>query len=171
MDLELDTFGPWFGVLISGTVRTDTAIVGLQKCKTEVDSAIMIAVKYMSGLYTRVFSRDILKGGNFGVLAGGRGVLGVYYLLENIIHYYFITANLKGGEIPPFSPPPPPPPLENILRSSFHQNFEETKGYSPGCFFQGPKKCVEKSNPSECKRKEKLNGACFSCISHVSREL
>ena len=30
----------------------------------------------------RVFSRDILKGGNIGVLAGGRGVLGVYYLLK-----------------------------------------------------------------------------------------
>ena len=36
----------------------------------------------------RVFSRDIWKGGNIGVRAGGRGVLGVYYLLENIIHYY-----------------------------------------------------------------------------------
>ena len=34
-----------------------------------------------------------LKGGNIGVLAGGRGVLGVYYILENII-----TANLKGGK-------------------------------------------------------------------------
>ena len=27
--------------------------------------------------------RDILKGGNIGVLAGDRGILGVYYLLEN----------------------------------------------------------------------------------------
>ena len=35
-------------------------------------------------MLNRVFSRDILKGGNIGVLAGGRGVLGVYYLLENI---------------------------------------------------------------------------------------
>ena len=34
---------------------------------------------------------------------------------------------------------------------------EETKGYSPGFFFQCPKKCGEKSNPSESKRKEKLN--------------
>ena len=50
---------------------------------------------------------DILKGGIIGVLAGGRGVLGVYYLLENII-----TANLKGGgrqqsrggRFPPFPP-------------------------------------------------------------------
>ena len=32
----------------------------------------------------RVFSGDILKGGNIGVRASGRGVLGVYYLLENI---------------------------------------------------------------------------------------
>ena len=31
--------------------------------------------------------RDILKGGNIGVRAGGRGVLGVYYLLEN--NYYY----------------------------------------------------------------------------------
>ena len=38
-------------------------------------------------------------------------------------------------------------------------------------FFRGPKKCVEKSNLSESKRKEKLNGTCFSCIAHVSREL
>ena len=34
----------------------------------------------------RVFSRDILKGGNnIGVRAGGRGGLGVYYLLENTL--------------------------------------------------------------------------------------
>ena len=104
------------------------------------------------------------------MLAGGRGVLGMYYLLENIIHYYYCQS--EGGEdsSPPL-PPTPPPPLENTLWSSFHQNFEETKGYSPGFFFWGPKKCVEKSNPSESKRKEKLNGACFSCIAHVSREL
>ena len=91
---------------------------------------------------TRVFSRDILKGGNIGVLASGRGVLGVYYLLENIIHYYYCQS--EGGEDssqggPPF-PPPPPPTLENTLRSSFHQNFEETKGYSPGLFFSGSEK-------------------------------
>ena len=43
--------------------------------------------------------------------------------------------------------------------------------YSSGFFLGGPKKCVEKSNPSESKRKEKLNGTCFSCIAHVSREL
>ena len=35
---------------------------------------------------TWVFSRDILKGENIGVLASGRGVLGVYYLLENNYH-------------------------------------------------------------------------------------
>ena len=46
---------------------------------------------YTMYIRTRVFSRDILKGGNIGALAGSRGVLGVYYLLENII-----TANLKG---------------------------------------------------------------------------
>ena len=104
--------------------------------------------------------------------AGGKGVLGVCYLLENIIHYYYCQSEgqaVKGGKIPPL--PPPPPPLENTLRSSFHQNFEETKGYSPGVFFRGPKKSDEKSNPSESKRKEKLNGTCFSCIAHLSREL
>ena len=58
-----------------------------------------------------------------------------------------------------------------LERLSFHQNFEETKGYSPGFFFRGPKKCVDKSNPSESKREEKLNGTCFSCIAHVRREL
>ena len=56
------------------------------------------------------------------MLADGRGVLGVYYLLENII-----------GEV--------------IVSS----NFEETKGYTPGFFFRGPKKYVEKSNPFESK--------------------
>ena len=43
---------------------------------------------------------------NIGVRAGGRGVLGVYYLLENIIHYYYCQS--EGGEdsskIPPFPP-------------------------------------------------------------------
>ena len=42
---------------------------------------------------------------------------------------------------------------------------------SPGFFFWGPKKCVEKSNPPESKRKEKLNGTCFSCIALLNREL
>ena len=76
--------------------------------------------------------------------AGGRGVLGVKYLLENIIHFYYCQSEV--GELRQQSTLPP---LENTLRSSFHQNFEETKGYSPGVFFRGPKKCVEKSNPSE----------------------
>ena len=52
----------------------------------------------------------MLKGGNnSGVRAGGRGVLGVYYLLENIIHYYYCQSKggktaVKGGKIPPFPP-------------------------------------------------------------------
>ena len=92
----------------------------------------------------RVFSRDILKGGNIGVLAGGRGVLGVYYLLEN--------NNWRGHR--------------------FIKILKKPKAiHSPGIFFRGPKKCVAKSNPSESKRKEKLNGTCFSCIVHLSREL
>ena len=55
----------------------------------------------------REFSRDILKGGNIGVRAGGRGVLGVYYLLENIIHYYYCQSeggedsSQRGGRSPP----------------------------------------------------------------------
>ena len=40
----------------------------------------------------------------------------------------------QGGEDSPL-----PPPLENTLRPSFHQDFEETKGYSPGFYFQGAK--------------------------------
>ena len=50
-------------------------------------------------------------------------------------------------------------------------NLRETKGYSPGVFFRGPKKSVEKSKPFYSTRKEKLNGACFSCMAHSSREL
>ena len=53
--------------------------------------------------------RDILKGGNIGMRAGGRGVLGVYYLLENIIHYYYCQSEggtaVKGGKILPLPPP------------------------------------------------------------------
>ena len=30
--------------------------------------------------------------------------------------------------------------LTHMYRSSFHQNFEETKGYSPGVFFSGSQK-------------------------------
>ena len=61
------------------------------------------------------FSRDILKGGNIGMRAGGRGVLGVYYLLENniIIHYYYCQSEVgEGGE-----DSPPSPPLENTPRA------------------------------------------------------
>ena len=46
----------------------------------------MTSISVKTPDYSRVFYRDILKGGNIGVLASGRGVLGVYYLLENIIH-------------------------------------------------------------------------------------
>ena len=59
----------------------------------------------------RVFSKDVLKGGNIGMRAGGRGVLEVYYLLENIIHYYYQSEggedSSQGGE--------DSPPLENTL--------------------------------------------------------
>ena len=82
--------------------------------------------------------------------AGHRGVLGVYYLLENIIHYYYCQSE-GGGE------------------DSSHGG--ETKGYSPGVFFWGPKKCAEKKNESESKKKGKLNGTCFSCIAHVKLKL
>ena len=70
----------------------------------------------------------------------------MYYILENIIHYYNCKSEGGGGG-------------------------DSTKGYSPGFFFRGPKTCVENSNPSESKQKAKLNGTCFSCIAHVSREL
>ena len=55
---------------------------------------------------------DILKGGNIGVLAGGRGVLGVYYLLENIIHYYYCQSEVGEDSAPS-------PPLENTLVKIF----------------------------------------------------
>ena len=54
--------------------------------------------------------RDIFEGGNIGMLAGGRGVLGVYYILKNII-----TANLKGGRQQ--SRGRRFPPLENTLHN------------------------------------------------------
>ena len=46
-------------------------------------------------------------------------------------------------------------------------NLRETRVF----FFCGPEKSVEKSKPFKSTRKEKLNGACFSCIAHSSREL
>ena len=50
--------------------------------------------------------RDILKGeGNIGVRAAGRGVLGVYYLLENITYYCQSEGgedSSQGGKTPPF---------------------------------------------------------------------
>ena len=62
------------------------------------------------------------------MLAGGRGVLGVYYLLGNIIHC--ITANLKGGgdssQGGEDSPSPPPPPRKYpavIVSSKFRRGF------------------------------------------------
>ena len=79
--------------------------------------------------------------------AGGRGVLGVYYLLENIIHYYYCQS--EGGEdSSQGAEDSHPRKYPAVIVSS---NFEETKGYSPGFFFWGPKKYVEKSNPSESK--------------------
>ena len=61
-------------------------------------------------MYTllRVFSRHILKGGNIGVLAGGRGVLGVYYLLENIIHYYYCQSEAEKDSSQGVEDSPPP---------------------------------------------------------------
>ena len=85
----------------------------------------MLFAKFWRG-QCRVFSRDILKRGNIGVgLAGGKGVLGVYHLLENIIHYYYCQS--EGGEDSP--PSPPSPPLENtlalLLRSLVTTPFQE----------------------------------------------
>ena len=50
--------------------------------------------------------RDILKGGNISVRAGGRGVLGVYCLLENIIHCQSEVGedSSQGGEDSPLPP-------------------------------------------------------------------
>ena len=66
----------------------------------------MLFAKFWRGksLAGYIFSRDNLKGGNIGVRASGREVLGVYYLLENII-----TANLKGGAVKGGKIPPLPP--------------------------------------------------------------
>ena len=56
------------------------------------------------------------------MLAGGRGVLGVYYLLENIKHYYYCQSegwegSSQGGKISP-SPPPRKDPAV-IVSSKF----------------------------------------------------
>ena len=53
--------------------------------------------------------------------ATGRGVLGVYYLLENIIHYYYCQYEGGGRQQSSgrrFPPSPPPPPLGNTLHSN-----------------------------------------------------
>ena len=61
--------------------------------------------------------------------------------------------------------------LKRFGEVTVSSNLRETKGYSPGFFFCGPKKNAEKSKPFYSTQKEKLNGACFSCIAHSSREL
>ena len=70
-----------------------------------------------------VYSRDILKGENIGVRAGGRGVLGVWYLLENIIHYYYSQSegeedSSQGWEDSPLPPPSPPSKYPAVIVSS-----------------------------------------------------
>ena len=69
----------------------------------------MLQYRYIYTCTCRVFSRDILKGWNIGVRAGGRGVLGVYHILENIIHYYYCQSEVgeessQGGEDSPLPP-------------------------------------------------------------------
>ena len=83
----------------------------------------MLFAKFWRG-QCRVFSRDILKGENIGVRAGGRGVLGVYSFLENMLHYYSCQSeggedSSKGGE-----DSPPSLPLENTLSHviMYHRN-------------------------------------------------
>ena len=61
------------------------------------------------------------------MLAGGRGSWGCIIFWK--IQYTIITPNLKGGRQQSRGGEIPPPPQENTLRSSFHQNFEEIKGY------------------------------------------
>ena len=56
-----------------------------------------VCVSLSSTIY-RVFSGDILKLGNIGVLAGGRGVLEVYYLLENIIGEVIVSSKFRRNQ-------------------------------------------------------------------------
>ena len=114
---------------------------------------------------TSVFSRDILKG---GIILACEPVVGGSWGCSIFWKIYYYCQSERGEDSSQVGEDSPlPPTLENTLRSS----FQETKGYSPGVFFRGPKKCVEKSYPSESKRKEKLNGTCFSCIARLSRKL
>ena len=53
--------------------------------------------------------------------------------------------------------------LKSFREVIVSSNLRETKGYSPGFFFCGPKKSSEKSKPFKSIRKEKSNGTCFSC--------
>ena len=91
-------------------------------------------------ILVRVFSRDILKGRNIGVQAGGRGVLGVYYLLENIIHYYYCQS--EGGEDSSLGgedPPPPPRKYPAVIVSS-----RFSKAIVQGVFFGVRKNMLSK---------------------------
>ena len=73
------------------------------------------------------------------MLASGRGVLGVYYLLENIIHYYYCQSEegedcSQGGED---SPPIP-------CGHHFIKILKKPKAI-PRVFFSGSEKmCCEK---------------------------
>ena len=105
------------------------------------------SIKFLSAFIPPAgyFLGIFLRGGILACEPVVGGFLGVYYLLENITHYYYCPFeggedSSQGGEDSPLPPPSSPPPLENTLRSSFHQYFEETKGYSPGFFFSGSEK-------------------------------
>ena len=76
--------------------------------------------------------------------AGGRGVLGVYYLLENIIHYYYCQSEVggktavKGGKIPPFPSPPTRKDPVVLISSKF---LKKPKAIVQGFFLGSEKMC------------------------------
>ena len=107
--------------------------------------------------YTGYFLGIFLRGGILAcepVVGGSLGCI--------ILHYYYCQSEGGGTAVKALKIP---------CGHRFIKILKKQKAIVQGFFFRGPRKCVEKSNPSESKRKEKLNGTCFSCIVRSSREL
>ena len=69
--------------------------------------------------------------------AGGKGVLGVYNLLENIIHYYYCQSEVGEDSSQGVEDSPPSPPLENALVIVIGFSPETVKFVPKVTFFRG----------------------------------
>ena len=101
-DLLSEVEFPALGTEDMATVQTKEFLLGAGQQADQAGDFLL----YTHSRQNHIHVQGILKGGNIGVLAGGRGVLGVCYLLENITHYYYCQSEAEGGEDSSLGPPP-----------------------------------------------------------------